>query len=109
VSSVSVWDHDFVEQERGTSNESRGDRHVSVVQLQCADDTPGFTTFFEPEGGDRFIAPGDHLTINFDTAGRQEIELTMRKEGLVFWRPMVGDVKVTIVDQRTGEEITNLW
>ena len=97
-----------MEQER-TSNEGRGHRHVSVVQLHCADDAPGFTTFFEPEGGDRFIAPGDHLTITFDTAGRQEIELTIYKDGLVFWRPMVGDVGVTIVDQRTGEEITNLW
>ena len=49
------------------------------------------------------------MTITFDTAGRQEIELTIYKDGLVFWRPMVGDVGVTIVDQRTGEEITNLW
>lgn len=99
----------FVEQERGISNESRGHRHVLVVQLQCADDAPGFTTFFEPEGGDRFIAPGDHLTITFDTAGQQEIDLAMHKDGLVFWRPTVGDVGVSIVDQRTSEAITNLW
>jgi hypothetical protein len=56
-----------------------------------------------------FIAPGDHLTITFDTAERQEIDLAMHKDGLVFWRPMVGDVRVTIVDRRTGEEITDLW
>ncbi|GIG93035.1 hypothetical protein [Plantactinospora endophytica] len=93
----------------GTSEERPEHRHVAVIQLQCADDAPGFTTFFEPEGGDRFIAPGDHLTITFDTAQRQEIDLAMHKDGLVFWRPMAGDVRVTVVDRRTGEEITDLW
>ena len=62
------WDHDPVSETHGTPHEGHGHRHVAVVQLQCADDAAGFTTFFEPEGGDRFIAPGDHLTITFDTA-----------------------------------------
>ena len=96
-------------EKQGSSDEGSAHRHVAVIQLQCADEAPGFTVFFEPEGGDRFIAPGDHLTITFDTAQRQQIDLTMHKDGLVFWRPMVGDVRVTVVDRRTGEEVTDLW
>lgn len=94
---------------QGSSGEDSAHRHVAVIQLRCADDAAGFTTFFEPEGGDRFIGPDDHLTIAFDTAQRQEIDLAMCKDGLVFWRPMVDDVKVTVVDRRTGKEITDLW
>ncbi|MGC4748931.1 hypothetical protein ACLQ28_25215 [Micromonospora sp. DT201] len=86
-----------------------GQRHVTVVQLQAAQDAPGFTTFFEPEGGERFIAPGDHLTVTFDTAEPQEIHLVMNKAGLAFWRPTSGDARVAIVDQRSGEEVTHLW
>lgn len=80
-----------------------------VVQLQAAEDAAGFTTFFEPEGGERFIAPGDHLTVTFDTAEPQEIDLLMCKEGLVFWRPTSGDVQVAIVDRRSGDAVTDLW
>jgi hypothetical protein len=98
-----------VSSEQGESAGEDRHRHITVVQLQCAEDAPGFTTFFEPEGGDRFIAPGDHLTIRFDTAEEQEIDIAMHPDGLVFWRPIGGDVMVSIVDRRTGEEITDLW
>jgi hypothetical protein len=89
---------------------SGGDcRHVVVVQLKAAEDAPGVTVFLEPEGGDRYIAPGDHLTITFDTSQPQEIEIVNHRDGMAMWRPMDGDVRVTIVDRRTGQEITDLW
>lgn len=95
---------------RGSASHPGADhRHVAAIQLQAGPDTAGFTAFFEPEGNERFIKPGDHLTITFDTAEPQQIDIAMEKEGLVLWRPMRGDVRVSIVDRRTGEEITDLW
>jgi hypothetical protein len=61
--------------------------------------------------GGRFIAPGGHLTVTFDTAEPQEIDLAMHKEGLVFWRPIRGDVQVTIGEaakRRSGEAAMRL-
>jgi hypothetical protein len=103
-----VCDHALVSDKQDNAD-GLGQRHVTVVQLHAAQDAPGFTTFFEPEGGERFIAPGDHLTVTFDTAGPQEIDLVMDKDGLVFWRPTRGDVRVAVVDRRSGEEVTDLW
>jgi hypothetical protein len=80
-------------------------RHVTVLQLRAAEDAPGFTTFFQPEGGERFIRAGDRLTVAFDTAEPREIDLAMNKDSSVFWRPTSGDVRVAIVDRRTGDEL----
>ena len=80
-----------------------------MVQLQVPSDEPGLTAYFEPEGGHRFLQPGDHLTITFDSDEPQEIDLALRADGLVLWRPIRGEVKVTIIDRGTGEEITDLW
>lgn len=98
-----------MDNETSSSQPGTSHRHVAVIQLQAAPDTPGFTAFFEPEGNDRFIRPGDYLTITFDTAEPQEIDVAMHREGLVLWRPIKGDVRVSIVDRRTGEEILDLW
>jgi hypothetical protein len=84
-------------------------RHVTVVHLGAPTDQPGFTTYFEPEGSERFLKPGDSLTITFDSDRPQEIDLALHKDGLIFWRPTRGDVRVSIIDQHSGEEITELW
>jgi hypothetical protein len=100
-------DHSHMDDDPPARNADR--RHVTVVQLQAPDGETGFRTYFEPEGGDHFLQPGDHLTITFDSDEPQEIELAMHQDGLVFWRPTRGDVRVSIVDRRTGVPITNLW
>jgi hypothetical protein len=109
IAPVRFCEHDPVNSKQRESDREGGHRHVTVIHLQCAENASGFKTFFEPEGNDRFISAGDHLTICFDTAEAQEIDVAMHPEGLVIWRPTRGDVRVSIADNRTGEQITDLW
>jgi hypothetical protein len=62
------------------SHPSADHRHVTAIQLQAGPDTAGFTAFFEPEGNDRFIKPGERLTVTFDTAEPQEIDIAMERK-----------------------------
>jgi len=55
------------------------------------------------------MAPGDHLTLTFDTSAPQEMEIVMHPDGMVLWRPMDGDARVTVVDRRTGQALSDLW
>ncbi len=84
-------------------------RHVTVLQVSAPTEEEGFTAYFEPEGGERFLRPGDHLTITFDTDERPEIDVIWHQDGLVLWRPTRGDLRVSIVDRRSNETVTDLW
>ena len=91
-----------------TENGTAGARMVTVV-VSAPDDLPGYRAFFEPEGGERDMTPGDRLTITMTGTGPMVIEVYAYDGGLVLWRPPDIPFDNILVADKDGNRIDDIY
>jgi hypothetical protein len=82
-------------------------RHTTTLVVTAPAHVPAYRAYFEPEGSERDMAPGDRLTITMTGSEPREIEIHPFAGGLVIWRPL-DDGDIQVVDQH-GQVVEDLW